>query len=1002
MQTVNADKVFQNYQELYYSQTSGVGHNVNGRYFVNETEEYVTVHGGIIVKVEKQGRKPMWFSPTMNIKFIKEKESDEFRFESMRNGYCRETGKIVAPKIPSIDSNEFDCLCLPVEEELSDSRFDPDDVAFSYSFDLVKEQVRVYLVDGKLYKLESLSDSNEFLYINTIESFLTKKRLQEAVNQFKKLSIPCYSDYEALYSNFTSGNIYAYTGEFFIESTKEIVKVERGRILSVISTDGGPNYTFSREDNVRYLAEDENDPNINDIRTYYNYFNRKTDSVSGRVYKNLESFCALVQSSKFSNNKIEDPVIFTLEEEQLQVQVDENGKFKQIRDLKTGGSVFYTANILATKDSLKTEVADILAKRKKTTEEIKEVDSWNDLYGKCTGGTGPSYTGTFLVKDVDELVTVKGGKVIKVVERTTGKDWIFSEDSNIRYVCKTKEDAVKLRKPSKYSYRVSSFFNIFIKEQYSYQILKFLNFEEAKQANAGELSFTMTDSSPILSALTFSFYLEEENIRVVIKNGKLISWFDHKTNSEHLVPENEQVLATVENVEKLLARLKTEKKVEVITTMKPSNNEETPNEDGHIVLDSWGIPQKYFKDFIGSLVLTQDNNCLVYLKNGHYHREDGPAYSYLDECKKGYAEWFLNGRRHNVYGPAITYTNNLGEPRYYINGKLYETKETWHRARIEWFVEQSSDDNHIRVKHWIDKHNVKDFTGSVIDDKGIICYYKEGKYHREGGLPCFIDPTRNYAEWLENDKLHNLNGPAKIGIEITQYGIEGKHYNKESGWVSAVKAYRAKHLVKDENLQTLSGCGTNNDVRVGDPMVETPPTNKDVLTEKGKEKKHMATSMNLKNEAIEAAYRVAVTQIRKMMREFLAKQMAQSAKGKKAQEGAYNAAMAFFSSEFGSAILGGVIGTLLPMVSDKLPEKYSVHVDRLAKEFRVDALTTAGNEVLELLKGSAGSLLEGTESILAALDAKTTSGMQVEEKSEETVEQVVETVSAGVTDSSRR
>lgn len=781
--------MFQTYQEFYSSVTSGVGQKVAGRYFINKTGEYVTVEDGVIVKVEKLTTAPLLFPKTANIKFIKEKEGDKFLFESLRNGYCRETGKIVAPQIPCIDSSEFVLLCLPTEDELADPNFDTDDIAWNYSFDLLKEKVRVHVVDGKLSKLESLVDPNRAPVDVRSNAFLTGKNLKEELEDCcRQLGI--FPDYWKLYENFTSGSGENYTGRCFVESTQEFVEVNQGRIVSVTSTDGGPNYTFSFDENVRYIAVDAVDSKINEMRTYFNYFSREDDQVLGKVYDNLASFL-----NEASELDFKDSFIFTLKEEQLKVSFH-GGKIKEFIDLtnKTKTSLA-GLNVLATKTSLRTEVALIVLSRRK----------------------------------------------------------------------------------------------------------------------------------------------EKANM-----------------DSKQLI-------------------------------------EEIIKEEGHIVFNSFYSPASVAEGkFTGSLLLAKANHNVQYRKNGRYHREDGPAFFYLDEKLNDYEEWFLDGKRHNVYGPAIKWGKQRdGEEEYWIDGVYFPTKEEWKKERTEYFLKLSEKDNHIKVNYYGDKIGDKSFTGSVIDNDGTVCYFKNGKIHREGGLPAYICPQTNQIQWFENHKLHNLNGPALND----SYFVEEESYKTEAEWRKAVKAYREKHSVKQENLQNHSGCGTNSDVRDGDPMVVLSPSSKGIQpTEKEKEKKNMS-SMNLKDEAIEAAYRVAVTQIRKMIQSFLADQMAKGARGKKAQENARSAAMAFFSSDLGAAILCGVIGSLLPMISDKLPEKYTVHLDRLAKEFRVDAMTTAGNELIELLKGSAGSLMEGVSATLDTLDKQTS--MEIEEKSESTQELVTETISAG-------
>ena len=51
--------------------------------------------------------------------------------------------------------------------------------------------------------------------------------------------------------------------------------------------------------------------------------------------------------------------------------------------------------------------------------------------------------------------------------------------------------------------------------------------------------------------------------------------------------------------------------------------------------------------------------------NGKRHRVDGPAV----EWANGYKSWFLNGERHRVDGPAVEYTN--GDKEWYLNGQQF-------------------------------------------------------------------------------------------------------------------------------------------------------------------------------------------------------------------------------------------------------------------------------------------------------------------------------------------
>ena len=48
-----------------------------------------------------------------------------------------------------------------------------------------------------------------------------------------------------------------------------------------------------------------------------------------------------------------------------------------------------------------------------------------------------------------------------------------------------------------------------------------------------------------------------------------------------------------------------------------------------------------------------------------FHREDGPAFEYVD----GYKAWFIYGKLHREDGPAIEYAN--GGKTWYLNGKCH-------------------------------------------------------------------------------------------------------------------------------------------------------------------------------------------------------------------------------------------------------------------------------------------------------------------------------------------
>ena len=60
---------------------------------------------------------------------------------------------------------------------------------------------------------------------------------------------------------------------------------------------------------------------------------------------------------------------------------------------------------------------------------------------------------------------------------------------------------------------------------------------------------------------------------------------------------------------------------------------------------------------------------VFYYVNGQPHREDGPAFEYID----GEKHWGINGNYHRLDGPAVEFNN--GGKHYYINHKNYSEND---------------------------------------------------------------------------------------------------------------------------------------------------------------------------------------------------------------------------------------------------------------------------------------------------------------------------------------
>lgn len=98
----------------------------------------------------------------------------------------------------------------------------------------------------------------------------------------------------------------------------------------------------------------------------------------------------------------------------------------------------------------------------------------------------------------------------------------------------------------------------------------------------------------------------------------------------------------------------------------------------------------------------------------------------------------------------------------------------------------------------------------------------------------------------------------------------------------------------------------------------------------------------LKDEASEAAYRIAAKQLQSLVKNFLAEQL--SAKQKNGKKLSRDVALSFLSTELGSTVVLAGVTTLL---EKHIPKK---HFAGLSKELRVATLATTGNLLVDSLK----------------------------------------------------
>ena len=86
-----------------------------------------------------------------------------------------------------------------------------------------------------------------------------------------------------------------------------------------------------------------------------------------------------------------------------------------------------------------------------------------------------------------------------------------------------------------------------------------------------------------------------------------------------------------------------------------------------IKVNHWDVYIKDHPTFIGCLI--DKYNDKAWVKNGKWHREDGPAI----ECASGYKAWYQNGKRHREDGPACEWSD--GDKAWCLKGVKYNEQE---------------------------------------------------------------------------------------------------------------------------------------------------------------------------------------------------------------------------------------------------------------------------------------------------------------------------------------
>lgn len=153
-----------------------------------------------------------------------------------------------------------------------------------------------------------------------------------------------------------------------------------------------------------------------------------------------------------------------------------------------------------------------------------------------------------------------------------------------------------------------------------------------------------------------------------------------------------------------------------------------------------------------------------------------------------------------------------------------------------------------------------------------------------------------------------------------------------------------------------------------DKRVETQDSPNTQQTTKQEEKKqNMAEESSTKevikktltSDAKKAGIRVTCKKLSKAARSMLAEIIADKMKYKGKQKAGFVSSFSdFLMTPFGESLINGMIGSGIPLMKDKLPEKFQGPAMIVAEELRVSAMATAGEEVLDTLTPMLGMMTD--------------------------------------------
>lgn len=312
-----------------------------------------------------------------------------------------------------------------------------------------------------------------------------------------------------------------------------------------------------------------------------------------------------------------------------------------------------------------------------------------------------------------------------------------------------------------------------------------------------------------------------------------------------------------------------------------------------------------------------------------------------------------NGKRHCETGPAcIEYDENLNikESHYFLNGTSYASKKTWEiklaKLKKEKEVTEALSSPLVQLRALAHRLATANEPILTKDDK---------------------IPTDGRSIWIDeqNKKVivksfvrgiyHSLTEAAYIeyspdgSVIDEQYSVNGIYYKTGSEWLEAVEAYNKAEQERKLNIN----------IGVKIPNIKTfEELAKETFARNTEVKKPSV----VKSDLTQASKRVAAKQFLKLTKSYVVKLLS---KGNNKAEANLDK---FFETDQGLIMLNGMLAVVLPVMEAVIPENWKGLYKEICKEYRVEALASSGDLLLNaVFANSLSELKEESEEVFEKL-----------------------------------